>query len=225
MRWHHPERGLVPPDEFIPFAEETGLIVPMGRWALREGCRRAVALQALMPQGRRLGMSINLSVKQLQHSDVVADVRDALEESGLDPSLLTLEITETVVMADTELAVVRLGDLKTLGVRLAMDDFGTGYSSLSSLSRFPVDVIKMDRSFLGPDAAEGEANMASAVLAIGANLGLDVVAEGIELASQWRALRDQGCRHGQGYLFAKPMDEHRAAALLRSLDVLGPVPA
>jgi EAL domain-containing protein (putative c-di-GMP-specific phosphodiesterase class I) len=219
LRWHHPERGLVPPDQFVPFAEESGLIVPIGRWVLREGCRRAVALQRVAPAGEPLGISINLSVKQLQHSDVVADVRDALEESGLEPSRLTLEITETVVMADTELAVVRLNELKELGVRLAMDDFGTGYSSLSSLSRFPVDVIKMDRSFLRPDASPGDANLASAVLAIGENLGLQVVAEGIERGSQWRTLRDLGCHLGQGFLFAAPMDVHRASGFLRALDV------
>jgi EAL domain-containing protein (putative c-di-GMP-specific phosphodiesterase class I) len=210
---------MVPPDAFVPFAEESGLIVPIGRWVLREGCRRAVALQRVAPADARIGISINLSVKQLQHSDVVADVRDALEESGLEPGLLTLEITETVVMADTELAVVRLGELKELGVRLAMDDFGTGYSSLSSLSRFPVDVIKMDRSFLRPDVSPGDANLASAVLAIGANLGLEVVAEGIEHAEQWRTLRDLGCQLGQGFLFAAPMDVHKASAFLRSLDV------
>jgi EAL domain-containing protein (putative c-di-GMP-specific phosphodiesterase class I) len=151
LRWRHPERGLVRPDQFIPFAEEMGLIVPIGRWVLREGCRQAVLMQEALPTDPPMTMSVNLSVKQLQHSDIVADVRDALAESGLEPSRLTLEITETVMMTDTALAVQRLSELKELGVRLAMDDFGTGYSSLSYLSKFPVDILKMDRSFLRED--------------------------------------------------------------------------
>jgi diguanylate cyclase (GGDEF)-like protein/PAS domain S-box-containing protein len=215
LRWHHPERGTVAPNDFIGFAEETGLIVPIGRWVLREGCRRGVALQAV--SDTPVGMSINLSVKQLQHSDVVADVRDALEESGLEPSRLTLEITETVMMADTEMAVRRLSELKKLGVRLAMDDFGTGYSSLSYLNAFPVDVLKMDRSFLRPDAPTRARNLASAVIAIGTNLELEVVAEGIEDAQQWASMRSLGAHLGQGFHFARPMDAAQATDFLRSL--------
>jgi EAL domain-containing protein (putative c-di-GMP-specific phosphodiesterase class I) len=160
-------------------------------------------------------MGVNLSVKQLQHSDVVADVRDALESSGLDPGSLTLEITETVMMADTELAVQRLTELKELGVRLAMDDFGTGYSSLSYLSRFPVDVLKMDRSFLTAGASPATSGLASAVVAIGESLELDVVAEGIELPEQWTVLRNLGCDLGQGFYFARPMDSDNVREFLR----------
>jgi diguanylate cyclase (GGDEF)-like protein/PAS domain S-box-containing protein len=218
LRWNHPERGQVAPDEFIPFAEETGLIVPIGRWVLQEGCRQAVLLQhAASVSPRPLGMSINLSVKQLQHPDIVEHVRQALEDSGLDPARLTLEITETVVMADTEVAVVRLKQLKALGLRLAMDDFGTGYSSLSYLSRFPVDVLKMDRSFLRPGATVESRNLASAVVAIGANMELDVVAEGIEHADQWDTLRELGIHLGQGYHFARPMDARAAVGFLKAL--------
>jgi diguanylate cyclase (GGDEF)-like protein/PAS domain S-box-containing protein len=206
IRWRHPVRGMVAPIEFIPLAEETGLIVPIGRWVLREGCRKAKLLQQAFPIEPPLSMSVNLSVKQLQHSDIVSDVRDALAEAQLDPEHLTLEITETVVMADTDLAVSRLQELKALGVRLAMDDFGTGYSSLSYLSRFPVDVLKMDRSFLREDAPPETSGLASAVVALGRTLGLDVVAEGIEMHDQWTTLRDLGCDHGQGFYFAKPMD-------------------
>ena len=150
-----PRRGSISPVDFIPIAEETGLIIPIGRWVLREGCRHARRLVA--PDGDALRMSVNLSLKQIQHSDIVADVRDALEESGLAPERLTLEITESVLMDDTELAVERLRDLKALGVTLALDDFGTGYSSLSYLSRFPVDILKMDRSFLSEHATAGVA--------------------------------------------------------------------
>jgi diguanylate cyclase (GGDEF)-like protein/PAS domain S-box-containing protein len=219
LRWRHPERGMIAPDQFIPLAEETGLIIPIGRWVLREGCRHARRMRDAVPATRDLTMSINLSVKQLQHSDVIADVRDAVDEAGIDPSALTLEITETVLMADTELAVTRLQELKALGVNLALDDFGTGYSSLSYLSRFPVDILKMDRSFLREGATPEMSGLASAVLALGSTLRLDVVAEGIEEAEQWTSLRELGCDFGQGFYFARPMDaeaalEHVAGAHL-----------
>ncbi|HZC29034.1 MAG TPA: EAL domain-containing protein, partial [Gaiellaceae bacterium] len=223
LRWRHPERGLVPPDQFIPFAEEMGLIVPIGRWVLREGCRQAVLMQELLPSEPPLTMAVNLSVKQLQHSDIVGDVRDALAESGLDPASLTLEITETVMMTDPELVVARLKELKGLGVRLAMDDFGTGYSSLSYLSRFPVDVLKMDRSFLREDASPETAGLATAVVSLGETLNLEVVAEGIELSEQWTTLRDLGCDKGQGFFFARPMAADAVLDFLRASHE--PVPA
>jgi len=206
LRWQHPERGLVVPADFIPFTEETGLIVPIGRWVLREACRQAAEVQRLSPDGPELYMCVNLSVKQLQHSDVVADVQDALTESSLAPHLLTLEITESMLIDDPEIAVVKLQELRELGVRIAMDDFGTGYSSLSYLSRFPVDVIKMDRSFLRPQASPEALDLSSAVVALGSSLALDVVAEGIELDEQLRRLRDLGCEFGQGFHFAHPME-------------------
>ncbi|HKH18022.1 MAG TPA: EAL domain-containing protein [Solirubrobacteraceae bacterium] len=206
LRWRHPERGLVPPGVFIPIAEETGLIVPIGRWVLREGCRHARRVLAALDPAHRPSMSINLSLKQIQQSDIVADVRDALSESGVEARSLTLEITETVLMADTDLAVERLRELKELGVRLALDDFGTGYSSLSYLSRFPVDILKMDRSFLREGATPDSSGLANAVVALGATLDLEVVAEGIEFPEQWHTLRDLGCELGQGFYFARPMD-------------------
>ena len=206
LRWRHPERGLIPPDSFIPIAEETGLIVPIGRWVLREGCRHAKRILGALDPVHQPSMSINLSLKQIQHSDIVADVRDALAESGLEPRCLTLEITETVLMDDTDLAVERLRELKDLGVRLALDDFGTGYSSLSYLSRFPVDILKMDRSFLREGATPETSSLATAVVALGATLNLEVVAEGIEFPEQWHSLRDLGCEMGQGFYFARPMD-------------------
>jgi EAL domain-containing protein (putative c-di-GMP-specific phosphodiesterase class I) len=216
LRWHHPERGMLGPDTFIPLAEEMGLIVPIGRWVLREACRQGRQIQTLLPSQPPLSMSVNLSVKQLQHSDIAADVRDALSESGLEPASLTLEITETVLMTDTDIAVQRLAELKVLGVRLAMDDFGTGYSSLSYLSRFPVDILKMDRSFLRDGATPHTSALASAVVALGDTLQLEIVAEGIENAEQWHGLRDLGCGSGQGFLFAHPMDADATLEYLRS---------
>jgi EAL domain-containing protein (putative c-di-GMP-specific phosphodiesterase class I) len=159
-------------------------------------------------------MSINLSLKQLQHSDIVADVQAALEASGLDPARLVLEITESVLMDDTELAVERLKALKDLGVGLALDDFGTGYSSLSYLSKFPVDILKMDRSFLQEGSSPEAHSLATAVVGLGATLALEVVAEGIEHEAQWDTLRDLGCDLGQGYLFARPMDADASVAFL-----------
>ncbi|HSE82045.1 MAG TPA: EAL domain-containing protein [Gaiellaceae bacterium] len=204
LRWMHPERGTIPPLSFIPLAEETGQIIPIGRWVLQETCRQGVVLQERFPRTPPLTMSVNLSVKQLQSETIIDDVRSALEGSGLPPSTLVLEITESVMMADTDLAVRRLGELKELGVLLAMDDFGTGYSSLSYLSRFPVDILKMDRSFLS--AEHDESGLAGAIIALGNSLNLDVVAEGIEQPEQIASLRQLGCDLGQGFLFAKPMN-------------------
>ena len=159
-------------------------------------------------------MSINLSLRQIQDSDIVADVRDALEEAGLEPGRLTLEITESVLMDDTELAVSRLRDLKGLGVTLALDDFGTGYSSLSYLSRFPVDILKMDRSFLSDGSTPESHTLANAVVGLGATLALEVVAEGIEEIAQAETLRELGCDLGQGFLFARPLDAEASVAFL-----------
>ena len=204
LRWMHPTRGTIPPLNFIPLAEETGLIVSIGRWVLGEACRQGTVLHERFPRNPPLTMSVNLSVKQLQSETIVDDVRDALAASGLPPSALVLEITESVMMADTDIAIRRLHELKSLGVLLAMDDFGTGYSSLSYLSRFPVDILKMDRSFLSSD--HDESGLAAAIVALGNSLSLDVVAEGIELPEQILSLRDLGCELGQGFLFAKPMN-------------------
>jgi len=203
LRWMHPTRGTIAPLNFIPLAEETGLIVPIGRWVLEEACRQGVRLHERFPRTPPLTMSVNLSVKQLQSETLLDDVRHALETSGLPPSSLVLEITETVMMVDTDLAVRRLHELKSLGILLAMDDFGTGYSSLSYLSRFPVDILKMDRSFLASE--HEESGLAAAIISLGNSLNLDVVAEGIELPEQIASLRDLGCELGQGFLFARPM--------------------
>ena len=201
LRWHHPTRGLVAPGQFIPLAEETGLIIPIGRWVLQEACAKGAELQRTLAQ--KLRISVNLSVKQLQSDSVVDDVRDTLLETGLEPSALVLEVTETVMLADADTAVQRLHALKELGVLIAMDDFGTGYSSLSYLSRLPVDILKMDRSFLGGGLEDD--GLAAAIMAIGERLGLEVVAEGIEKSEQIRSLQSLGFELGQGFLFGRPM--------------------
>jgi diguanylate cyclase (GGDEF)-like protein len=213
LRWIHPTRGVIVPAQFIPLTEETGLIIPMGRWVVREACREAIALQATFPRPIPLTMSVNLSVKQLQSETIVADVRDALEHSQLEPSSLVLEVTETVMMADADTALARLSELKALGIRLAMDDFGTGYSSLSYLGRLPIDILKMDRSFL-TTGRDGGSGLAAAIIAIGERLGLEVVAEGIETEEQIELLQELGCELGQGFLFAKPMPHGALLAYL-----------
>jgi len=215
VRWNHPTRGTIPPIQFIPVAEETGLIIPMGRWILETACYEGVRLQERFTREEPLTMSVNLSVRQLQSETLVADVRSALSLTGLPASSLVLEITESLMLTDTDFAMQQLHDLKGLGIRLAMDDFGTGYSSLSYLSRFPVDILKMDRSFVG---AEDNEALTSAIIALGTSLSLEVVAEGIELAEQANSLEELGCELGQGYLFARPMD---AAALSTFLALAG----
>jgi diguanylate cyclase (GGDEF)-like protein/PAS domain S-box-containing protein len=214
LRWNHPRRGLVAPGHFIPVAEETGLIVPIGRWVLETACREGMRLHEQFPRANQLTISVNLSVRQLQSETLLSDVRSALELSGFPPSALVLEITESLMLVDADYAMAQLYALKDLGIRLAMDDFGTGYSSLSYLSRFPVDILKMDRSFLREGATPEQSGLASAVVALGRTLALEVVAEGIEAHDQWTSLRELGCDHGQGFYFAKPMDVDSAIEYL-----------
>jgi diguanylate cyclase (GGDEF)-like protein/PAS domain S-box-containing protein len=219
VRWNHPTRGQIPPIQFIPVAEETGLIIPMGRWILETACREGVLLHERFAQREPLTMSVNLSVRQLQSETLVTDVRNALEVTGMPAEALVLEITESLMLTDTDFAMQQLHELKSLGIRLAMDDFGTGYSSLSYLSRFPVDILKMDRSFVG--SADNEA-LTSAIIALGASLSLEVVAEGIELPEQASSLEELGCELGQGYLFARPMDSAALGDFLRIADAAAP---
>jgi EAL domain-containing protein (putative c-di-GMP-specific phosphodiesterase class I) len=205
---------VVSPGEFIPVAEETGLIVPLGAWVLREACREAVHLRR---QGMALGkIAVNLSTRQLGHPGLVQLVADTLAETGLDPGSLCLEITETVLMQDADRAVVLLEELKTLGVTLSMDDFGTGYSSLSHLRRFPVDDVKVDRSFVdGLVDRPGDASIVAAVREVTRSLDLGVVAEGIETVEQLQRLRALGYERGQGFLFARPGPREGFQELLR----------
>jgi diguanylate cyclase (GGDEF)-like protein/PAS domain S-box-containing protein len=223
LRWHHPTKGTISPMQFIPVAEETGLIIPIGRWTLHQACHQIANLRDAHHEAADLMISVNLSVKQLQSESIIDDVTAALTASGLPPDALVLEITESVMMADTELAIARLRGLKEIGVRLAMDDFGTGYSSLSYLSRFPVDILKMDRSFLL--SGEEQAGLAAAIVALGDTLDLEVVAEGIEQTTQAESMRDLGCDLGQGFLFARAMRPSAILTYLRAHDGSAEPPA
>jgi diguanylate cyclase (GGDEF)-like protein/PAS domain S-box-containing protein len=217
VRWEHPTRGTVGPDEFIPVAEQTGLIVPIGLGVLRAACREALGWSATGPDGRPLHVSVNLSPRQVAHPDIVRDVHEVLESTGLEPERLKLEITETVLIEDSETALETLQDLKALGVGLFLDDFGTGYSSLAYVRRFPLDVLKIDRSFvdgLGRDAEDSA--IVSAVISMGRALGVEVVAEGVETRSQADQLHELGCNLEQGYLYAPPLAPEAASDLLRN---------
>jgi diguanylate cyclase (GGDEF)-like protein/PAS domain S-box-containing protein len=205
IRWNHPARGLVPPAEFIPVAEESDLIVQIGRWVLEEACHQVSEWQTEFPSKPPLAVNVNVSGKQFQHPRLVEEVGEVLRTSGIDPSSLTLEITESLLIQDTEAAVARLRDLKALGVRVAVDDFGTGYSSLGYLQRFPIDTLKIDKAFV--DAiGEGEEGSAivRAIISLGESLSMGVSAEGIESAEQLALLQDLHCDLGQGYFFSKP---------------------
>lgn len=225
VRWRDAVHGDVPPCEFIPIAEETGLIVPLGRWVLGEACRQLKAWHDAYPAASRVDMAINLSGVQLAQGDAQADVSAALEATGVDPTRVELEVTESVLMADAGAAVERLARLKALGVKLAVDDFGTGYSSLAYLRRFPVDILKVDRAFVSRLADDaGDEAIVQLVLTLARALDLVTVAEGVETPLQAARLRELGCDRAQGYLIARPLaaaDAERflAEALERSLRV------
>jgi len=215
IRWKRAGGAVVPPDQFIPVAEETGLIREIGRWVLQEACRQAAAWQSEHSPTPALRLSVNLSARQLQDPGLVKDVEAVLASSGLEPACLVIEITESLLMSEPDVAVERLGELKDLGVKLAIDDFGTGYSSLSYLRRFPVDVLKVDRSFvtaLGTGPEDGA--LAQAIVKLGQTLRLRVVAEGIETAAQLAELRALGCEYGQGYFFARPLTPDAMSSVL-----------
>jgi EAL domain-containing protein (putative c-di-GMP-specific phosphodiesterase class I) len=215
VRWAHPTRGLIPPASFIPVAEETGLIVPIGRWVLETACRQARRWLDEMPESP-LVMSVNLSARQFGHPTLVDDIRATLEASGLPADRLELEITESVLLAEAEDSATALQAIRDLGVGLVLDDFGTGYSSLSYLRRIPLDAIKIDRSFVnGIDDDNSNLPIVKAVIDLAHALGIEVVAEGIETAGQLGRLRDLVCDRGQGYFFARPQPPEALTALLR----------
>ncbi len=214
LRWQHPRRGLLGPAEFLSIADETGLIVPVGRWLLREACRQLAEWVAARPDAVGLSVSCNLSSRQLLHPQLVDYVREALDEARLSASRLRLEITESVIMEHAEAAVARLTELRDLGVQLDMDDFGTGYSSLSHLQRFPLQAVKIDRSFIERMRGGRNSEIVKAIFTLGRNLGLEVVAEGVETSEQHEALLAMGCPSAQGFLFSHPVLAEEAGALL-----------
>ncbi len=216
IRWQHPTRGLISPAEFIPIAEDTGLIIPIGQWVLETACQQTQRWHQQFP-ARPPFISVNVSGRQFAQKDLVQQIDRILRETGLNPVDLKLELTESVVMDDVEASIDVLLQLKALNLQLGIDDFGTGYSSLSYLHRFPLDTLKVDRSFvMEMEAHDGTAELVKTIVALGHNLGMNVVAEGIETVSQSAALRALRCDYGQGYLFAKPLTFDAASDLLRN---------
>jgi diguanylate cyclase (GGDEF)-like protein/PAS domain S-box-containing protein len=215
LRWEHPERGLLAPGEFITVAEETGLIVPIGAWVLDAACRQVQRWQAAVRGSANLALSVNLSGRQLSHPSLVDDVARVLAETGIEPSRLELEITESVLMDDVEASQDTLTRLRQLGVRLGIDDFGTGYSSMSYLRRFPVDVLKVDRSFVdGLGADPSDSAIVAAIVTLAHTLGLKAVAEGVETPDHLAELRRLGCDYGQGFLMSRPLSGEDLGDLL-----------
>jgi diguanylate cyclase (GGDEF)-like protein len=222
IRWNSPTRGIVQPDDFIPLLEETGLITEVGKWVLLEACQQGAAWREA---GYEIGMAVNVSARQLDTDEFVTEVREALAHSGLQPSALTLEMTETTLMRDAEETARRLTNIKELGVRMAIDDFGTGYSSLAHLQRFPVDALKIDGSFISglDDNQEGE-TLLHALVQLGKALSIETLAEGIEHQQELSLLQDEQCDSGQGFLYARPLDAAATEAFLRD-SANNPTPA
>ncbi len=217
MRWEHPERGLVYPEEFIPVAEETGLIVPLGWCVLREACRQTAAWQKRFPDDRPLAVSVNLSSKQFRQPELVERIREILADTALEPSRLCLEITESMIMEDAESAVDKMRQLRDVGVELHIDDFGTGYSSLSYLHRLPTHTIKIDRSFVRRmSERNGKSQIVGTIVTLARNLGMRVAAEGLETADQLAKLRQLECEYGQGFYFSRPLSGGDAGRLIAS---------
>ncbi len=215
VRWKHPERGIVNPDQFIAVAEETGLIVPLGWWVLRQSCRHAREWQQLFPSDPPLYVSVNISGKVVMQPDMFDRVMGILEETGLPPTSLRLEITENVIMDHGDIALAKLAQFHTLGVQFSVDDFGTGYSSLSYLQRFSYDTLKIDRSFISEMESKGDASaIVQTIVALANMLKINVVAEGVETALQFERLREIGCSHAQGFWFSRPVDRAATQALL-----------
>jgi EAL domain-containing protein (putative c-di-GMP-specific phosphodiesterase class I) len=215
LRWHHPKRGLVSPTEFIPTAEETGLITPIGWWTLGEACRQLKVWQEQFPSTQPLTMNVNLSCRQFTQPDLLEQIDKVLQETELAIGSLKLEITESVVMENPDLVKDVLLELKKRKIHLCIDDFGTGYSSLSRLHHFPISTLKIDRSFVSRIGALGEnSEIVQAIVTLAQTLSMDVVAEGIEVSEQVSPLIALQCEYGQGYFFSRPVDSEAARALL-----------
>ncbi len=215
VRWQHPTRGLIAPADFIPIAEETGLIIPLGLWVLNQACRQTRLWQEQFPSDPPLVVGVNLSPRQFQSGDLTGQVKRALQDTGLRPEFLEIEITEGMIMRDVESTITIMQQLKALGIKLAIDDFGTGYSSLSYLRRLPLDVLKIDRSFInGLGQLHEDTTVVQAIISVAKSLGLSVTGEGIESAAQAAHLERWNCDRGQGFHYGRPMDDHGLAALL-----------
>jgi EAL domain-containing protein (putative c-di-GMP-specific phosphodiesterase class I) len=216
VRWQYAPHGLIMPAEFIPLAEETGLVVPIDRWVLSEACRQAADWNARLCPDTPLTINVNLSARHLQQTDLPEFAASALARSGLDARCLIIEITESLLLNDTEATLDRLRRLKALGIRVAIDDFGTGYASLAYLRQFPVDIIKIDKSFVAGagDGLDGSSALARGIVQLGQTLRLSTIAEGIETAEQLAELRTAGCPYGQGFYFAGPVGAAEIEALL-----------
>jgi EAL domain-containing protein (putative c-di-GMP-specific phosphodiesterase class I) len=214
VRWNHPRHGLVSPADFIPAAEETGLIVPIGEWVLAEACTRIREWQIASPSHRSLSLSVNLSARQVAQPDLLERIKEALLTSKLNPHCLKLEITESVVMENAEAAALMFKQLRSLGVQLSIDDFGTGYSSLSYLHRFPLNYLKIDRSFVMRLTTDNDNAIVRTISTLARNLGMEVIAEGIETEEQYQQLRMLGCEYGQGFLFSEPVNNEGVVRLL-----------
>ena len=216
VRWPHPQRGMVPPDRFIPLAEETGLIVDLGKWVISEACHRLKQWQDVQPQARDLTMSVNVSCRQFAKPGLVEHVEDVLRQNDLAPACLKIEVTESVLMHDVSHTVCELNRLRQLGVQIAIDDFGTGYSSLSYLRRMPIDHLKIDRSFIsGFEGMHHNDQIVRSIISLARSLGLSVIAEGVENREQLERLRELHCDKAQGFMFSRPVDDHRALELIR----------
>jgi len=224
-RWRHSEHGLINPSQFIPIAEETGLIIPIGEWILREACSQLRQWQDLYPTDSPLTMSVNLSGKQFAQPNLIEQIERVLEDTRLNPSSLWLEITESVVVANVEAASETCKGLRKLGVGLSIDDFGTGYSSLSSLHSFPISTLKIDGSFVSRMSGDNEnTEIVRTIMSLAGNLGMDVIAEGVETLEQLTKLRTLGCEQGQGFFFSRPISARDAENLLIDTKPLGPIP-
>ena len=211
-RWEHPERGILAPTEFVPLLEETGLIVTVGRHILREACSWAAQMQRECPREPPLSMAVNVSARQLQRPEFIEEVAEALEETAIVPSSLTLELTESVMMQDMEVSLLRLESLRALGVKLAIDDFGTGYSSLNYVRELPVDILKIDRSFLADTNPQVE-QMTASIVELARIFNLKAVAEGVENPEQLARLQGMHCDFGQGFHFARPLSSEEVLEL------------
>ena len=221
VRWNHPTRGLIPPGDFIGLAEETGLIIPLGRWVLHEACRQ-LAVWHETPEFRQLSMSVNVSRKQFVSSDLIKRLGEILSETKLDPSRLNLEITESVIMEDTAKALDALQQIRQMGVRLHMDDFGTGYSSLSCLHRFPIQGLKIDRAFINNVSERRDyAAVVNSIVTLAQNLGIELVAEGVETVDQLSMLQSLGCDKAQGYFFSRPVPPDKVEQFFRTAHRIG----